>query len=95
MPKDHPKTTDRPLTTAALAAYFNVSQRTVQRWLAEGKLQDDEKLYRTIGGHWRIGKPPTLDDLPEIENTTARAALAEAVTLLALLLEQNLPPEEE
>ena len=68
-------------TTKTLAEKYHVSQRTVQRWLKEGKL--DVEGHQTPGGHWRPGREPTLDDLPpEISEAVVMALLAAVAAIV-------------
>lgn len=76
------------MKTRDLAKLFNVSQRTIQRWLREGKIAP-EHAYRTPGGHWRLGKPPTLADLDPLDQAATQIALAQALAEIRWLLEDR------
>lgn len=83
------------MKTRDLARLYNVSQRTIQRWLSSGAL-DPSHAYRTQGGHWRIGRPPTLADLDPLEQAKAKLILADALDELhAFLEERNAPTEHQ
>ena len=43
-------TTTEVLTTAEVAERFRVGQRTVYRWIQNGRLD----AFQTPGGHWRV-----------------------------------------
>lgn len=42
--------TSRPMTPAEVGRLFRVDQKTVTRWIKQGKLP----AFRTLGGHYRI-----------------------------------------
>jgi len=42
---------ERPFTTEETAEYFQVSLRTIQRWIADGTIKASK-----VGGIWRISR---------------------------------------
>ena len=42
---------ERPLTTEEAADFFQVSLRTIQRWIADGTIKASK-----VGGVWRISR---------------------------------------
>jgi hypothetical protein len=71
--------------TYAISRHRGVSQRTVRRWCAEGKLKG---VYRTKGGHWRL-VGPRLKQLRQADEHF-RTASPEEKKIYKASLDQNI-----